>query len=91
MGQAACKKCSGVGWGSVGPTGYVDDGVPCSTCQPDGVPKEPGSFAAKPERHTTLSWVDAQGRTNADTEPEQSFNSPGANAGGSQFPGREDG
>ena len=65
----ACAACGGVGYGHrESGIGYVDDGVPCS-CNPDGVPKEPGSFAPKPERTVTMAWADAPGHSGPDDRP----------------------
>jgi hypothetical protein len=57
MGRA-CAQCGGTGFGSVGPDGYVDDGVPCRTCNPSADPKEPGSFAPKKAMNATVAFVD---------------------------------
>ncbi len=68
---SACKACNGMGWGHVGPDGFVDDGVPCSVCNADAKPKAAGSFAPKPSPTKTLMWVDSPGASSVD-DPGQS-------------------
>jgi hypothetical protein len=53
-----CMACGATGFGSVGPSGYVDDGVPCARCNADATPRDPGSFAPKPARKATVTVVD---------------------------------
>jgi hypothetical protein len=59
----ACATCGGMGFGCIGPTGYVDDGKPCVSCNPNGVPKGPGSFAPTADVKTGVDWVDGVGRS----------------------------
>ena len=57
MGRA-CASCNGTGFGSVGDGGYEDTGLPCRSCNESTAPREPGSFAPKPEPKSTVSYVD---------------------------------
>lgn len=66
----ACPTCGGVGYGSRGPQGFEDTGLPCPSCNPDAEPREPGSFAPKPEPRKTFSWADAPGRSGPNDRPQ---------------------
>lgn len=55
----ACRACSGTGFGHIDPgVGYRDTGQPCTACNANAKPREPGSFAPKPARNDTVAYVD---------------------------------
>jgi hypothetical protein len=65
----ACTACGGASFGHIDETGFVDDGIPCSKCNADGIPKKPGSLTTtKSVEKRSLEWVDKQGSSTIDDE-----------------------